>query len=118
MFCANLSRTIKAFNDPTHPYRQKLNTHFNGRVAVYNKQDILQGANFSPDAVKEQLSIIVMSFDSLRTQNKEGRKVYQENGYLAAFASETRGQDFVLPDTDETALINVLREFEPDDKGF
>jgi type III restriction enzyme len=108
-----LDQTIKSFNDPSHPYRQKLNTHFNGRVAVYNKQDILQGANFSPDAVKEQLSVIVLSFDSLRTANKEGRKVYQENGYLAAFASAARGKDFVLPDTDETALINVLRAFEP-----
>lgn len=108
-----LDQTVKAFDDSSHPYRQKLNTHFNGRVAVYTKQDVLQGANFSPDAVREQLTVIVMSFDSLRTQNKEGRKVYQENGYLAAFASETRGQDFVMPDTDETALINVLRGFEP-----
>lgn len=108
-----LDQTIKNLSDVSHPYRQKLNTHFNGRVAVYNKQDVLQGANFSPDALREQLSIIVLSFDSLRTQNKEGRKVYQENGYLAPFAAETKDKDFILPDTDETALINVLRSFEP-----
>lgn len=108
-----LDQTFKNFSDTSHPYRQKLNTHFNGRVAVYNKQDVLQGANFSPDALRDQLSIIVLSFDSLRTQNKEGRKVYQENGYLAPFAPEVKEKDFVLPDTDETALINVLRSVEP-----
>lgn len=108
-----LDQTVKNFSDPSHPYRQKLQTHFNGRVGIYKKQDVLQGADFSPDAVRDQLSIIVLSFDSLRTQNKEGRKAYQENGYLAAFATETKNGDFVLEDTDETALINVLRSFEP-----
>lgn len=108
-----LDQTVKNFSDPSHPYRQKLQTHFNGRVGIYTKQDVLQGADFSPDAVRDQLSIIVLSFDSLRTQNKEGRKVYQENGYLAAFAADTRRGDFLLEDTDETALINVLRSFEP-----
>ncbi len=108
-----LDQTVKNLSDTSHPYRQKLQTHFNGRVGVYTKQDVLQGADFSPDAVRDQLSIIVLSFDSLRTQNKEGRKVYQENGYLAAFATATRRGDFLLEDTDETALINVLRSFEP-----
>ena len=108
-----LDQTVKSFSDPQHPYRQKLNTHFRGRVTVYTKQDILQGADFSPDTVREQLSIIVLSFDSLRTQNKEGRKVYQENGQLAAFASQSNSNDYLLEDTDETALINVLRSFEP-----
>ena len=108
-----LDQTVKNFSDPTHPYRQKLQTHFNGRVGVYTKQDVLQGADFSPDAVRDQLSIIVLSFDSLRTQNKEGRKVYQENGYLAAFAAGTSRGDFLLENTDETALINVFRSFEP-----
>lgn len=108
-----LDQTVKNLSDISHPYRQKLQTHFNGRVGVYTKQDVLQGADFSPDTVRDQLSIIVLSFDSLRTQNKEGRKVYQENGYLAAFATETLKGDCLLEDTDETALINVLRSFEP-----
>ena len=41
-----LDQTVKNFSDPQHPYRQKLNTHFRGRVTVYTKQDILQGADF------------------------------------------------------------------------
>lgn len=108
-----LDQTVKNLSNVSHPYRQKLNTHFNGRVNIYSKSDVLQGADFSPDAIKNQLSIIVMSFDSFRTQNKEGRKVYQENGYLAGFGAEVREQETALDETDETALINVLRSFAP-----
>jgi type III restriction enzyme len=107
-----LEQTIKNLSDTAHPYRQKLNTHFNGRVGVYTKEEVLQGADFSPETVREQLSIIVLSFDSLRTQNKDGRKAYQENGYLAAFASQI-DKDVVIENTDETALINVLRGLNP-----
>ena len=75
-----LQQTVNALSNPEHPYRQKLNTLFNHRVEIYQKQDLLQGSNFNPTVVKDQLSIIVMNFASLRAKNKEDRKVYQENG--------------------------------------
>lgn len=110
-----LEQTAKALDNPEHPYRMRLNQHFRNRVAVYGKKDLLLGAGFSYDSVQEQLSIVVMSFDSLRARNKEDRKVYQENGYLASFlnADTEDNDDWLLPDCDPSALINVIRRLKP-----
>ena len=105
-----LDQTVRNFADPTHPYRQRLNTHFNGRVELYDKKSLLQGASFSPDAIRGQLSLILLSFDSLRAKNKEDRKIFQENGYLATFDV---GDDYLLGEADPTALINVIRSLKP-----
>ena len=108
-----LDQTVLNLSNPDHPYRQKLNSLFNHRVEVYEKKDLLQGSNFNPTVVQDQLTIIVMSFASLRARNKEDRKVYQENGQLAPFATQYSDQEHILEDTDETALINVIRSLNP-----
>ncbi len=108
-----LDQTINNLSNPDHPYRQKLDSLFNHRVEVYEKKDLLQGSNFNPTVVKEQLTIVVMSFSSLRARNKEDRKVYQENGQLAPFASQYKSISHLLEDTDDTALINVIRSLNP-----
>lgn len=107
-----LEQTYKNLNDNEHPYRKKLNQLFNHRVEVYLKEDGLQGANFNPASVQTNLTIFVMSFASLRTKNKDGRKVYQENGYLMPF-KDSFDDTNNLPETDDTALINVIRNLKP-----
>ncbi len=77
-----LEQTIKNLKNTNHPYREKINSHFGNKVEVYDKQALLQGSSFNATSVQEQLSIFVLSFDSLRAKNKEDRKVYQENGNL------------------------------------
>jgi len=108
-----LDQTVNNLSNPDHPYRQKLDALFNHRVEVYEKKDLLQGSNFNPTVVKDQLTILVMSFASLRARNKEDRKVYQENGQLASFASQYASDSHILEDTDDTALINVIRSLSP-----
>ncbi len=110
-----LEQTKKSLSNPDHPYRQKINSLFSHRVDVYDKSDLLQGANFNPTVVNEQLSIFVLSFASLRvkTKNKEDRKIYQENGHLALFADLYENDRHILDGTDETALINVIRWLNP-----
>lgn len=108
-----LDQTVQNLRDPDHPYRQKLNALFNHRVEVYEKHELLQGSNFSPTSVKEQLTIVVMSFASLRARKKEDRKVYQENGQLASFSDHYEKDFKPLENTDETALINVIRSLNP-----
>ncbi len=105
-----LEQTERNFADPTHPYRQRLNTHFKGRVELYGKKSLLQGAGFSPDAIQGQLSLIFLSFDSLRARNKDDRKIFQENGSLASF--DVSDAD-LLETADPTALINVIRALRP-----
>lgn len=108
-----LDQTVNNLRNPDHPYRQKLDSLFNHRVEVYKKDDVLSATNFNPTVVNEQLSIIVMSFSSLRARNKDDRKTYQENGNLAPFASQYKDRSVLMEDRDDTALINVIRSFNP-----
>ena len=110
---AILRQTEKALKDPWHPYRQKIDVDFGGRVEVYTKQELLNGQNFNPTAVTEQLSIMVLSYDSFRTNKKEGRKAFQENSNLAAFAKVLGKPDNPIEDADETALFQVINHLNP-----
>jgi type III restriction enzyme len=110
-----LDQTVKALADSEHPYRKRLNQLFKNRVAVYERGDLMMGAGFSFDTVREQLSIVVMSFDSLRAKKKEDRKIFQDNGYLMSFLDGMQNQDSdcLLPEHDPSSLINVIRSLKP-----
>ncbi len=108
-----LKQTYKNLNDTSHPYRQKIDSHFSSRVKVYLKDDLLQGASFSPTIVKEQLSIFVLSVQSFSARNKEARKAYQENENLAEFPKTYTDKEKLLQDIDETALMQVITQLNP-----
>lgn len=110
-----LTQTVRNLSDVNHPYRQKLDQDFSGRVGVYTKEMLLNGQNFSPDTVREMLTLCIMSYGSLRidSKKKDVRKVYQENGNLFRFADFFKDKEALLADTPDTALIQVLRHLEP-----
>ena len=110
-----LVQTIKNLSDPDHPYRQRLNADFSGRVGVYTKEMLLNGQNFSPDIVANQLTVCILSYGSLRIDStkKDVRKVYQENGNLLNFAQYFKDDKALLAGTPDTALIQVLRHLSP-----
>lgn len=112
---AILSQTIDTLKDPAHEYRRQLDTDFSGRVSILTKDELLNGTNFSPDSVRETLTICVFSYASLRinASSKDARKVYQENGNLMQFAEYFHDPDLLLADTPDTALIQVLRQLTP-----
>lgn len=112
---AILTQTIRNLDDVNHPYRQRLDQDFSGHVGVYTKEMLLNGQNFSPDTVREMLTVCIMSYGSLRinSRNKDIRKVYQENGNLKKFADFYKDDSVLLADTPDTALIQVLRHLEP-----
>jgi type III restriction enzyme len=101
-----LDQTIKNLKDPDHPYRQKINAEFGNRVEVFDKATLLQGSGFNATTIKEQLNIMVFSFDSLRARNKEDRKVFQENGNLQSFEN-------VLGKDTEITLGSVIKYLNP-----
>lgn len=108
-----MTQTLAALKDPSHPYRQKLNTDFGGRVEVYSKEELLAGQNFSPSTVAEQLSVMVLSYDSFRSRTKDGRKAYQANGNLASFATVFGAPEQPIENADETALFQVINQLNP-----
>lgn len=101
-----LDQTIKNLKDTSHPYRQKINSHFGNKVEVFDKAALLQGSGFNATSVKEQLNIFVLSFDSIRTANKEGRKVYDQNGSLQSFET-------LLGKEEEISLMKVMQFLNP-----
>ncbi len=101
-----LDQTIKNLKDTSHPYRQKINSHFGNKVEVFDKSALLQGSGFNATSVKEQLNIFVLSFDSIRTANKEGRKVFEQNGSLQSFEA-------LLGKDEEISLMKVMQYLNP-----
>ncbi len=110
---AILAQTVKALKDTQHPYRQKIDVDFGGRVEVYTKQELLNGQNFNPTAVTEQLSIMVLSYDSFRGRGKDVLKAYQENSNLAEFAKVLGTPENPIGGADETALFQVINQLAP-----
>ena len=110
---AILEQVTKNLTDPNHPYRQAISRDFGGRVEIYTKQQLLNGQNFNPTSVREHLSIFILSYDSIRSSKKDGRKVYQENGNLAEFSKTFTHQETLLKDIDDTALIQVINQLSP-----
>lgn len=110
---AILSQTYKTLTDKNHAYRKKIDVDFGNKVEVYSKQQLLNGQNFNPTSVSDNLSIFVLSYDSFRTSKKDGRKAYQENGSLLPFVRFKQDSSNLLEGTDETALIQVIRKLNP-----
>ena len=110
---AILTQTAKSLKNTQHPYRQKIDVDFGGRVEVYTKQELLNGQNFNPTAVTEQLSVMVLSYDSFRGRGKEVLKAYQENSNLAEFAKVLGKPDSPIEKADETALFQIINQLNP-----
>ena len=110
---AILTQTLRALKDPHHPYRRRLNTDFGGRVEVYSKDELLSGQSFSPTIIADQLSVMVLSYDSLRSKKKDGRKVYQENGNLTSFSTFLGSPERPIENAAEGSLAQYINQLNP-----
>lgn len=110
---AILTQTLAALKDPSHLYRQQLNLDFGSRVEVYSKNELLTGQNFNPATITDQLTVMVLSYESFRSANKEGRKAFQANGALEPFRTALGPAEMTIDDADATALFQVINQLEP-----
>lgn len=108
-----LEQTIKNLKNVSHPYRQKVDVDFNGRVEVYTKEELLSGQNFNPTSVSEQLSIIILSYDTFRSRTKDNKRIYRENGSLSQFTKFYNNPETLINGVDETALVQVINQLSP-----
>ncbi|MCD7981305.1 MAG: DEAD/DEAH box helicase family protein [Clostridiales bacterium] len=107
-----LTQTLAALRNPEHDYRQKINADFGSRVEIYTKEQLLNGQNFNITSVSEQLSIMVLSYDSFRGR-KEALKARQENGNLAQIAKALGTPTHPVEGADETALLQIINQLSP-----
>ena len=110
---AILAQTVMALKDARHPYRQKINVDFSGRVEVYTKEELLNGQSFNSTVITEQLSIMVLSYDSFRGRGKEGLKAYQENSSLANFAKALGKPENPIKEASDSALFQIINQLSP-----
>jgi type III restriction enzyme len=112
-------QTLRDLRNPAHPYRQALNAAFGSRVEVIDKDELAQGRGLLAAGLGEQLTVAVLSLNTLRTADPDNRKAYDENSnhlpFVAAFAGRmpppVRRADGTP--TDATATFNVLRTLAP-----
>ncbi|MBO7477156.1 MAG: DEAD/DEAH box helicase family protein [Salinivirgaceae bacterium] len=107
-----LQQTYKNLSNPLHPYRQRINTHFNNRVTVVDKETALSGTGIQPGQIQEQVTIFVLTVQSFATSNKDGRRAFRENSSLAAYAKWVNDGSRVK-DADETSLIQAIASLNP-----
>ncbi|MCQ2301427.1 MAG: DEAD/DEAH box helicase family protein [Bacteroidales bacterium] len=107
-----LKQTYKNLKNTNHPYRQRIDSLFNGRVQVVDKESALMGQGISPTQIREQLTIFVLSIQSFASNTKEGKRVYRENENLAEYAGKTTSRQ-AYDQIDETAFIKVLESLNP-----
>lgn len=72
-------QTVEALKNPRHPYRRQMDELFEGRVRVF---DIGDFTNVRPQDVRDNLTVIVGTIQTLKVANTEGRKVYAHNEYM------------------------------------
>ena len=102
---AILQQTVKSLTNSKHPYRQQLDVDFGSRVCVLTKEESLGGQNFNISTVYNQLTILVLSYDSFRAKSKDQRRSYQENSNLTQLSEHLGPAGFTVKDADESALI-------------
>jgi len=105
-----VEQTLRALKDPAHPYRRRLTQDFSGRIAVHDKENLLQSAGLAPDSLREQLTVVVLSYDSLRTANKDNRRLHAENGHLLDFIGFP---EMDMGDKGAPSAIDVVRSCAP-----
>lgn len=108
-----LKQTYEKLSNPNHPYRQRIDSLFNGAVRIVDKETALFGTGISPTEIREQLTIFVLSVQSFASKTKDGRRVYRENENLTEYTALYDSMTKRVDGADDTALIQVLSYLNP-----
>lgn len=108
-----LKQTYRNLSNTDHPYRQKIDSLFNSRVHVIDKESALMGTHLSLSDLREHLTIFVLSVQSFAANNKDGRRVYRENENLTDVISKYEDTASRVEGADEYSLMNLLYHLNP-----
>lgn len=78
---AILEQTYNCLIDNNHPYRRVLNETFNGNVEILKVED---ARSITKGVLESNTVVVISTFASWRVGDKEGRKVYEQNGSLSS----------------------------------
>ncbi len=109
------TQTINALNNRNHPYREVLDRKFSNNILI---MDVKQALSIKKSDIQDNLCIIVSTVSSFRITDKEGRKVYGENGGLLEHFEDLSDDLEKILEKDEDnqitiSLMNVIRISNP-----
>jgi hypothetical protein len=112
-----LTQTLAALRERSHPYRQVLEAAFPKGVRVVTLKEALFGA-LKPHDLANNLCVVVSTLDAFRVEKKEGRKVYEVNGYLMTHFESLPPELEAQLERDESGIVvcslaNVIRLHQP-----
>jgi DNA or RNA helicases of superfamily II len=110
---AILQQTLNNLRDHSHPYRQRLNSDFSGKVEVYDVEELLAGQNFSSDILADQLSIYVLSYDTLRSKDKLSRRIYRETSSMLNYQYNEKYDESPIEGADIRSIMVGLYDQSP-----
>ena len=108
-----LKQTYQNLSNPNHPYRIKIDSLFNSRVNVINKEMALMGKGLSMNDLRENLTILVLSVDSFATNTGNDRKSYRENENLSETIKQYNQSISRVKGADEYSLMNLIYHLRP-----
>lgn len=117
-----LKQTLENLQNPSHPYRQTIDSLFSHRVTVVDKESALLGKGLKPEQLQSGLVILVLSAQSFvesikakkdvsSEQNKP--KAYRENENFFEQSKHFPHPEKLIPGTNPTALIQVIAQQNP-----
>lgn len=106
------TQTLAQLRNRLHPYREALDKAFDSRVRV---MDIMEARSIKPSDITENLCIVVTTLGSVRREETEGLKVYQQNGSLMEHFRGVQDGDLFKDDNGTViqSLANVIRKNRP-----
>ena len=109
------TQTINALRNRNHPYREILDKKFSNNILI---MDVKQALSIKKSDIQDNLCIIVSTVSAFRIKDKEGRKVYGENGSLLEHFEDISDdlKKILKKDEDDQitiSLMNVIRMSNP-----
>ncbi|MBK6599294.1 MAG: DEAD/DEAH box helicase family protein [Proteobacteria bacterium] len=107
-------QTAEALKKPGHPYRAALDDAFDGRVSVFDASEIAQ---IRPQDLTERVTVIVITIQSLRTTNTDGRKAYAHSEnfepHFAHIPADTAGLERAENGGIKFSFVNLMAFHRP-----
>ena len=107
-------QTAEALKKPDHPYRAALDDAFEGRVSVFDAAEIVQ---IRPQDLTERVTVIVITIQSLRTTNTDGRKAYAHSEnfepHFAHIPADTLGLERSEDGRIKFSFVNLMAFHRP-----
>lgn len=106
-------QVLNRFNATGDGYWLALRGALGGNVSALSKEQLLAGGGqFNADSVRDEVTIAVLTYDSLRAKNKDDRKLYQQNGELASFSADVAERN-INTDIDPESLVAAVASLHP-----